>query len=490
VNRAVRTLLTDPVEFSRRLFPDHGLRAYQVEPVRAIVESVERGLGHQFVLLFSRQSGKDELLAQLLAFLLVRHQRGGGQVVMAAPTARPQAAISRDRLAARLKGCALALEWGPAGQTIHVGGAAAHFLSAAPTANVRGHTADLLLVANEAQDIDPAIWDARFDPMAASTNATTVYSGTSWTRDGLLSRQRRHLEDVQARDGRSRVFRVPWEIVAAELPAYGERVRARIDQLGEQHPFVRTEYFLEELDGEGGLFPPQRIAQLRGDHPRRHGAEEGKRYALLLDVAGEEETEVGPDSFEDQTRRDSTALTVIEVITSRERHEPPRYRIVDRRAWTGVRHSRLHAQLVDLARSVWRASWVVVDATGVGAGLASFLAAELAKAPRIHVEPFVFTSASKSGLGWNFIGLIDSGRVKDYADDGEQLSRLFYSQLAATTYEILAGPGKLLRWSVPAERGHDDLVISAALVAALDGLDLRARRAVGSGGLDDERKRS
>jgi hypothetical protein len=466
------------------------VRGYQVPPIRAIVDSVEHRRGHQFVLLFSRQSGKDELLAQLLAYLLVRHQRRGGQVVVVAPTAVPQAKISQERLKARLKMCALAIGWEPSGHSVSLGNAAAHFLSAAPKANVRGHTADLLLVANEAQDIDPAIWDARFDPMAATTNATTVYAGTSWTRDGLLSRQRRYLEDVQGRDGVQRVFRVPWEVVAAELPAYGDRVRARIDQLGDEHPFVRTEYFLEELDGEGGLFPPWRIAQLRGDHPRRHRAEPGKRYALLLDVAGEEESEVGPDSFDDQTRRDATALTVVEVITSRQRHEPPRYHVVDRRAWTGVRHPRLHAQIVDLARNVWGAAWVVVDATGVGAGLASFLAAELARPPKIHVAPFSFGPKTKSDLGWNVIGLIDSGRVKEYADDGDQMTSLFYSQLAATTYEILAGPGKLLRWSVPAGRGHDDLVVSFALVAALDRLDLRDRRATGSAGPDGERQRA
>jgi hypothetical protein len=37
-------------------------------------------------------------------------------------------------------------------------------------------------MANEAQDIDPVIWDARFDPMAASTNATTLFMGTVWDR--------------------------------------------------------------------------------------------------------------------------------------------------------------------------------------------------------------------------------------------------------------------------------------------------------------------
>jgi len=35
-----------------------------------------------------------------------------------------------------------------------------------------GQTVDLLLVANEAQDIRPRIWDAVFNPMAASANAS------------------------------------------------------------------------------------------------------------------------------------------------------------------------------------------------------------------------------------------------------------------------------------------------------------------------------
>ncbi|MFL5759820.1 MAG: hypothetical protein ACJ789_08775 [Thermomicrobiales bacterium] len=52
--------------------------------------------------------------------------------------------------------------------------------------------------------------------------------------------------------------------------------------------------------------------------------------------------------------------------------------------------------------------------------------------------------------------------------------------MQATTYTTVPGPGKLLRWSVPTGHGHDDLVMSAALTAALDELDLRPRVAVGS----------
>jgi hypothetical protein len=156
-----------------------------------------------------------------------------------------------------------------------------------------------------------------------------------------------------------------------------------------------------------------------------------------------------------------------------------------------VRHSALHEQLVDLARTVWRASWVVVDATGIGAGLASFLAASLGTRsgphPAVRVERFVFSAASKSRLGWDFLGLIDTGRFKEYASDADeatergQATALYEAQLRATTYEVLRGPGNVLRWSVPARDGHDDLVVSAALTAELERLDPRPRIAHGSG---------
>jgi hypothetical protein len=516
VRAGLRRALTDVGVFSRVFLPGYALRPYQIGPARVILESIERGLGRQFAVVFSRQAGKDELLAQILAFLLTRHQHRGGSAVLAAPTFRPQAALSRDRLVERLDNplTASAVRVRD-GYAVTVGKASARFLSAAPGANARGQTASLLLVANEAQDIRPDVWDAVFDPMAASTNATTLFLGTVWDRSSLLSRQMRHLEELERGDGIRRVWRVTWEEVARDLPAYGERVQARIAQFGAAHPFIRTEYCLEELDGEGGLFPPQRLAMLRGDHERRHEAEPGRRYALLIDVAGEEESGGGMGAFTDDTRRDSTALTVVEIQPSPPTVPPsgfpssargeellptlgegslafPTYRVVDRMAWTGTRHTELHASIVHLARSVWRAGVVVVDATGVGAGLASFLTASLGERgggqPGIQVIPFVFTQASKSALGWDFLALIDSGRLKEYRDDSAsgtpegRLTASYWEQLRATTYETLPGPGKLLRWQVPPSRGHDDLVMSAALTAVLDGLDWRPRVAKGVSG--------
>ena len=471
--------LRDIGVFSRITMPRHAMRRYQLEAAQPLAQHLLARSGEQFAMVFSRQAGKDEVLAQIVAWVLLRNAERGGTIVVAAPTLRPQAMISRDRLRDRLLANPITAPLvRVSDRTIHVGNAKAVFVSAARTANARGLTADLGLIANEAQDIRPAVWDAVFDPMAASTNATTIFLGTVWTRDTLLARQMRYLRKRQHQDGLQRVFLVPWQRVARDLPAYGARVQSRIDQLGEQHPFVRTEYFLEELDGQQSLFPPQRIAMMGGNHRRRHAAEPGKRYALLLDVAGEEEHGGSLEGFS-TSRRDSTALTVVEVDTSGPNGRTV-YRVVDRRAWTGLRHTDVHAHIIELARNIWRANWIVVDATGIGAGLASFLEASLRRSA-IRVMPFVFTAASKSRLGWDFVSLIETGRFKEYADDGDTLTREFYDQLAATEYDVRRGPGNVVQWGVPTHRGHDDLVISAALVAALDDLDPRPRIAVGSG---------
>lgn len=482
MNQGIHRLASEVELFSSLLMPGHKLRGYQLPPAQVIVDSVLNRRGHQFAVVFSRQAGKDELLAQVIAMLLLRYSGKGGTIVVAAPTLRPQAELSRDRLRDRLQGHPLtaSLQSTSAGM-VAMNRARARFVSAAPGANARGQTADLLLVANEAQDIHPDIWDAVFDPMAASTNATTLFLGTVWSSSTLLARQMRHLRILEARDGIQRVFLVPWQTVAIDVPAYGDRVRSRMAQFGKDHPFIRTEYCLEELDSDGGLFPEHRIAQIRGDHPRQNVATAGKRYALLLDVAGEEETGSGPLAYASSSRRDSTALTIVEVDTSDRSDGRAIYRVVDRRVWTGQRHTSLHATLTDLARRVWKASWLVVDATGIGAGLASFLASSLDRSGT-RVVPFVFTGSSKSQLGWDFIGLIDAGRFKDYRFDDAPETREFLAQLRATTFQVMNGPGNVLRWSVPECDGHDDLVISAALAAALDSLNLRPRVARGQTG--------
>jgi hypothetical protein len=358
-----------------------------------------------------------------------------------------------------------------------------YFLSGEPSSNVVGATASKLLVCDEAQDVLISKWDKDFNPMAASTNATRVFWGTAWTSRTLLARELRAARELEKLDGKRRVFAISAAEVAGDVPAYGQFVKEQTERLGRNHPLVRTQFYSEEIDSESGMFPPERQALMNGAHPRLSIPNEGRQYAILLDVAGEDESWQSQSSgelggFELANRgRDATALTVVEIGLETLRDpllKAPTYRIVDRRRWLGVKHTALYGVIVGLAEH-WKAKHVVVDATGVGAGLASFLTRALGE----RVTSFLFNAGSKSSLGWDFLAVVETGRFQDWCDplDGRKDERWeFWREAQFCEMEALPGHERRLKWGVPdgtrdpqtGEPVHDDLLISASLCAVLD----------------------
>ncbi|HEX9090485.1 MAG TPA: hypothetical protein VF831_03305, partial [Anaerolineales bacterium] len=66
------------------------LRSYQTEVAQAIVESVIKEQGLSFVVVFPRQSGKNELQAQVEVYLLSVCSVQQGEMVKVSPTWKPQ----------------------------------------------------------------------------------------------------------------------------------------------------------------------------------------------------------------------------------------------------------------------------------------------------------------------------------------------------------------------------------------------------------------
>jgi hypothetical protein len=62
------------------------LRSYQINAARSIVRSVLENLGLSFAVMFPRQSGKNELQAQIECFLLAIFAQTGGEIVKISPT--------------------------------------------------------------------------------------------------------------------------------------------------------------------------------------------------------------------------------------------------------------------------------------------------------------------------------------------------------------------------------------------------------------------
>ena len=479
-----------------RDFSKLNLREYQRGVCDAIHLSMADHAGRSIVVMFPRQSGKNELQAQMECFLLALFQLTNNcEMVKVSPTWKPQTLNAMRRLERVLEINAMTKDiWSKeSGYIYKVGNSRIYFFSGQPRANIVGATASMLLEVDEAQDVITSKYDKEIAPMAASANATKVFWGTAWTSRTLLSRELRSAREQEKKDHIQRVFVMTANDVASEVPEYGDFVNEQVARLGRNHPMVKTQYFSEEIDAEGGLFPPERQALMRGPHPPQISPEPDQVYAMTLDLAGEDET-LTPDIEDGEAeqlataKRDSTALSTFLVDLSTV-DDPlihkPTYRLINRREWVGVKHATLYGQIKALAE-LFDVRWLVVDSTGVGAGLTSFLSASLGE----KVIPFLFNSRTKSDLLWDFLGIIDSGRFKDHAMPGhcEERSDVaisspeqkeFWRQISFCEFEIIPGPQKTVRWGVPdgtrdpadGNLVHDDLLISAAMVAVLDSQD-------------------
>lgn len=489
------------VNYFSQVFGSVRLRRYQLDAANAIVNSVLRQQGLSIVVMFPRQSGKNMLQAQLEVYLMALLGRQGAEMVKLSPTYQPQCLNAMRRLETALQANYLTHDqWHKsAGNHYRFKNAHLTFLSAAAGSNIVGATASTLLQLDEAQDIGIEKYDKQIAPMAASTNATRVFWGTAWTGQTLLARELRAARQAEACDGIRRVFHMTAEQVRAEVPAYGHFVDEQVARLGRSHPMVRSQFFSEEIDFASGLFTPARLSLVQGNHSPQTSPEPGKIYAMLVDLAGEDE-QVRQDNFSKDSNdglanpnRDATAVTVVEVdLSLMDEVLPgkPRYRVVQRYLWQGEKHSTLYQRLYHLAQH-WGVEKMVVDSSGVGAGVCSFLRDRLGE----RVIPLTFNRQVKSKLGWGFLAVIDTGRFQDFRsthnsysesalvnplawqmmNEQERLQALFQRQLQAVSCEASIGPERWLKWSVPEGTAdplggllHDDLVISAAMTAILD----------------------
>jgi hypothetical protein len=445
------------------------LRPYQREVAEAVIDSVVRRRGLTFSVEIARQGGKNELSARIERHLLARYHDRDVTAIKAAPTFQPQCLISLRRLWERLRDAGLGEQAiRQNSNCIRLGRARQLFLSAEPSANVVGHTADLLLEIDEAQDVDVEKFDKELRPMAAASGATTVFYGTAWDDNGLLERARQTHVAAERRDGTRRHFEFDWQVVAAESATYRRFVEGERERLGADHPLFLTQYCLRPLPGAGRLLGPNQLTLLRGAHAALDGPVTGETYVAGLDVAGEA-SESGGEAH------DATVLTIGRVVMPEEPSGAAAVEVVRHYAWTGAPHAALHQGLVALL-SEWRVAKVIVDATGIGEPVAAFLAKSLGS----RVEALKLTAESKSRLGYGLVMAANAGRLRLYAGASAEL-RECWRQLEVCRARYRAN--QKLNFYVDERDGHDDYVISLALTVAAAG-GSTVRRARGRGGDD------
>ena len=435
---------------------------FQQQIAEAVFDSAWRHKGLTFSVMIARQGGKNEVSAHVQTHLLTTFAENGGTSIKAAPTFQPQAAISISRLKDVLHRKRLhpyvVFE---RGSVFRLGRARQMFLSAHPSSNVVGNTASLLLEIDESQDVAPDKYNRDFVPMGASSNVTTVHYGTAWQENSLLEQVKQSNLELQRSDGIQRHFEFDWQAVAQHNPHYQRYVEAERLRLGSDHPLFLSQYCLTPVSDDGRFLDNTRLALLQGNHSRINAPIKGCTYVAGIDLAGESERPGVTGIRAVEPSRDSTVVTIGELRSNDDGSGfvLPSLRVVEHFWWTGRPHTEIFSSLVHILKDTWGCRRVVVDATGIGAGVAAFLRKRLGTS---IVKPFNFTARSKSDLGFDLLAAINSGRLHTYKPDSSPESTEFWSQISKA--KSVVRPNQTINFFVDPSQGHDDFLSSLALL--------------------------
>lgn len=467
------------------------LYAYQTRVAQYMMDAVAEQRNEIITLEMPRQSGKNQLAAVAQVAMLARHGKRNVQAVVASPTYKPQIVNSKMRfelMAKRIERRLPFLRYKPSmGYIYKCHQAAILFFSADPSASVVGATASLCMMLDECQDLDRQKIEKDFFPMRASVGGSPILAfGTTWDETTLLSRFKR---DILEGRSRGRVFRVTPEEVALSNPAYGDFVDSEVKRLGRDHPFVKTQYFLEELPTAGRMLTPQQLELMVGTHPRQTKRNQEPLIVAGLDFAGADEQAGELVSMATASARDSVALTIGAVtwVKMVDGIMLPSIRVLNRYEWVNVNPVTLHNQLYEILWGRWKVNLVCCDATGIGATGTALLAKAINKEGQPErVKAITFDSAwnKHTEAAFGYLSAINNGHFKDYApadfdpldmagrelppkDDPHQ--HVWWQRGQA---RLEAKPSRRVRMYVPEDAGHDDLLYA-------DGLLVLAAQAVG-----------
>jgi hypothetical protein len=116
------------------------------------------------------------------------------------------------------------------------------------------------------------------------------------------------------------------------------------------------------------MFLHGRQALMKGDNFTRTDPESGRNYALIFDVAGQDEARTTGEEFLQTFGWDSTNLKIVESdMNTVSIFGTPAYRVVFRKEWTCEKHVPVFDALRALTQTR-RPMRIIIDTTGVGEG--------------------------------------------------------------------------------------------------------------------------
>lgn len=464
------------------------LYPYQALFSKRVIRSVLLNDGAEITALFARQSGKSETIADTVGGMMIilpvlanmpmflgdkrlEQFKDGLWVGIFAPSQR-QAQITYRRIQARMQ-CPVALEilndpdfnlqfTTSNGQTCALSnGSFATAISASEGSSIEGESFKLI-ICEECQDISNFKITKSIHPMGAAYNATIVKIGTATTFKGnfydAIQRNKKEFESGETRVRNH--FEFDWHIAAKYNPNYAKHIESEKKRLGEKSDEFRMSYNLEWILVRGmfidiSLFEKNNTEPLMGCVPY----DKTSTHCAGIDLGG---------------KGDDTVITIVEVnwempVIMEDRVDPDTGETLTYLAYnTYIKDWHVisnepdyevqYYEIIDYLNR-WRLVRVFCDATRE-ASVSHRLRAHMT----CEVEPYIFTSKSKSEMYKNLETEISSGRARVPANEEVTETKeykCFIQQLGELQKDYR---GSLLAVSHPDEKNaHDDFPDSWAL---------------------------
>lgn len=451
----------------------HPLRPYQLVFARRVIESLVIGDGETITALFSRQSGKSETVANVVAACMIMlpllavvfpdllGKFAEGMWVGAFAPVDEQADNLFGRIVERLTSDrAMAIMADPEiedkvllkGRELRLlhSGSLVRKTTCHPRAKIEGRTYHLILI-DEAQDADERVVNKSITPMGASTNATSVWTGTPTYTKGVFYRQIQHNKRTAGtRRGRQNHFEADWRVVSKTNANYKKFVSKEMLRIGEDSDEFKLSYRLTWLLDTGMFTTSEKMDELMDTSMQIVQSYHKSPCLVGIDCA---------------RKQDSTIVTVVWVNWSYpDEFGQYQHRILNWLDLTGLDWEVQYFRIVEFLAN-YNVLAVGVDSGGVGDVVASRLRVLL---PGVDVVDMPSDRGAQSKRWKHLMALMSSGNI---AWPGHAKTRRlrtwrrFRAQMedAELRYE---GPNIIVAAPKAAE-AHDDYVDSLSNAVAL-----------------------
>lgn len=451
----------------------HPLRPYQKPFARRVIESVVIGDGETITACFSRQSGKSETVSNVTVTLMIflpvlaplypdlLDKFAEGVWVGAFGPVDEQAETLYGRIIARLTSeRALAILGDPEVDDEIIGrgkevrlrrlGSLVRKTTAHPRAKIEGRTYHIILI-DEAQDADEKVVNKSIAPMGASTNATSVWTGTPSYVKGVFFRQiQANKRQASRRSARQNHFEADWKTVARSNEHYRRFVSKEMLRIGEDSDEFKLSYRLIWLLETGMLTTSERMDELSDTSMQVVSAWHKSAVLVGIDCA---------------RKQDSTIVTVVWIGWDHpDEFGQYEHRVLNWLDLSGMDWEEQYFRIVEFCQN-YAVLQIGIDAGGVGDVVASRLKVLL---PNIDIVELKSDRTSQSARWKHMMALMSAGMLTWPGHSKSRrlrVHRRFRQQMedAELRYE---GPHVIVQAPRAAD-AHDDYVDSLANAVAL-----------------------